>query len=116
MEARELVKCTKTIYDHHFEKIEVSTAHDRRHSEVQFPFQQEEFENQRKLHASIEQVVADLAEARRDYELLQVEYEKVLIANQQSGSHLLATGVPLFVLSRSRVRLFQFLSHAKCEV
>ncbi|UJR25006.1 hypothetical protein I4U23_006367 [Adineta vaga] len=66
-EARELVKCTKTIYDHHFEKIE-----------------QEEFENQRKLHANIEQVVADLAEARRDYELLQVEYEKVLIANQQS--------------------------------
>jgi hypothetical protein len=23
-EARELVKCTKTIYDHHFEKIEVN--------------------------------------------------------------------------------------------
>ncbi|CAF1400122.1 unnamed protein product [Adineta steineri] len=66
-EARELVKCTKTIYDHHFEKIE-----------------QEEFENQRKLHANIEQVVADLADARRDYDLLQVEYEKVLIANQQS--------------------------------
>ncbi|CAF0937076.1 unnamed protein product [Rotaria sordida] len=66
-DARELVKCTKTIYDHHFEKIE-----------------QEEFENQRKLIANIEQVVADLAEARRDYDLLQVEYEKVLIANQQS--------------------------------
>ncbi len=48
-------------------------------------FQQEEFENQRKLHANIEQVVSDLAEARRDYDLLQVEYEKVLIANQQSG-------------------------------
>ncbi|CAF4684675.1 unnamed protein product [Rotaria sp. Silwood1] len=66
-DARELVKCTKTTYDHQFEKIE-----------------QEEFENQRKLIANIEQVVADLAEARRDYDLLQVEYEKVLIANQQS--------------------------------
>jgi len=66
-EARELVKCTKTIYDQQFEKIE-----------------QEEFENQRKLHTNIEQVVANLAEVRRDYELLQVEYEKVLISNQQS--------------------------------
>lgn len=66
-EARELVKCTKAIYDQHFEKVE-----------------QEEFENQRKLHANIEQVVTDLAEARRDYDLLQVEYEKVLISNQQS--------------------------------
>ncbi|CAF3476651.1 unnamed protein product [Rotaria socialis] len=66
-ETRELVKCTKTTYDHQFEKIE-----------------QEEFENQRKLIANIEQVVADLADARREYDLLQVEYEKVLIANQQS--------------------------------
>ena len=33
-------------------------------------------------------MVADLAEARRDYDLLQVEYEKVLIANQQSGFFL----------------------------
>jgi hypothetical protein len=32
--------------------------------------------------------VADLAEARRDYDLLQVEYEKVLIANQQSGINI----------------------------
>ena len=68
VEARELVKCTKNAYDQHFEKVE-----------------QEEFENQRKLHANIEQIVADLAEARRDYDLLKVEYEKVLIANQQSG-------------------------------
>ncbi|CAF1024231.1 unnamed protein product [Didymodactylos carnosus] len=66
-ETRELVKCTKTIYDHHFEKIE-----------------QEEFENQRKLHANIEQVVEDLAETRRAYDVLQVEYEKTLIANQQA--------------------------------
>lgn len=51
-----------------------------------FCFQQEEFENQRKLHAHIEQVVADLADTRRNYDLLQIEYEKVLIANQQSGS------------------------------
>ena len=84
----------------------MNKPHVRRHSDEPFPFQQEEFENQRKLHASIEQVVADLAEARRDYELLQVEYEKVLIANQQSGLHLLATGVPLRLLKRSRVRSF----------
>ncbi len=32
--------------------------------------------------------MADLAEARRDYDLLQVEYEKVLIANQQSGINI----------------------------
>ena len=30
--------------------------------------------------------MTNLAEARRDFELLQVEYEKVLIVNQQSGS------------------------------
>ncbi|CAF0739459.1 unnamed protein product [Didymodactylos carnosus] len=66
-EARELVKCTKAIYDHHFEKIE-----------------QEEYENQRKLHANIEQVVEDLAEAKRAYDMLQLEYEKILIANQQA--------------------------------
>ena len=83
-EARELVKCTKNIYDQQFEKIEL-----------------EEFENQRKLHANFEQVVSNLAEARRDFELLQVEYEKVLIANQQSGTRELLSLACLLIASFS---------------
>jgi hypothetical protein len=35
--------------------------------------------------------VADLAEARRDYDVLQVEYEKILISNQQSGVRFVLT-------------------------
>ena len=79
------MKSTKSSYDHHFEKIEVSCPASERRAHRLSRSQQEEFENQRKLHANIEQVVADLAESRREYDHLQVEYEKVLIANQQSG-------------------------------
>ena len=87
-EARDLIKGTKNIYDQQFERIEVKKRYFYNKFTIfysLFLFQQEELENQRKLHANIEQVVADLAEARRNHELLQVEYEKVLIANQQSG-------------------------------
>jgi hypothetical protein len=97
-EERELVKSTKSSYDHHFEKIEVSRSTEiRRIHRACFLPQQEEFENQRKLHANIEQVVADLAESRREYDLLQVEYQKTLIANQQAGEQcdIFASLVPL---------------------
>ena len=84
-EARELVKSTKTLYEQQFEKLEVRTDCQMFFDLQLLFFQQEEFENQRKLHAHIEEVVANLAEVRRDYEVLQGEYEKVLISNQQSG-------------------------------
>lgn len=115
-ETRELIKYTKAVYDQQFEKIEVKlTSIFASECFSLVVLKQEELENQRKLRATIEQVATDLAESKREYGLLQVEYEKVLISNQQSGSEKRS---PMISSKKTNIFLsmFKFQSNEKCEV
>lgn len=48
--------------------------------------QRDEFECQKKMRADIIQMEDQLAQGRREYDMLRIEFEQTIMANEQTGT------------------------------